>query len=355
MPIIDTDSPNVAAELEEYENFIATSPHGHMLQSVNWLKVKNNWNADFVYLRDEEGKICAAVTLLSVANDEYSLMYARGPVCDFSDVDLVMRLLEEAKPAIKARNPYLLRLEPEHPFDQELVDKYRAMGFQFRSSAEDNYKPFSNGVYTMIRWINGKSEEEVFADFSSRFRGKIRKSYKSGISSRIYTAADEDYPRALETFHMLVKTSLDRKGAITRPIEYFDRMVRAFPGGKIILTSDEEGTPLAGCLLVNYNNKAHYVYAGSSTEKRNLYPATQTNWEAIKNAIAEGMTHYDMGSVKMHNEGCPLFKFKRDLCGEAGMVQWIGALDLVFEESRYRQFLPEDIRDTDKVTVVKDF
>lgn len=355
MPIINPDSSTYATELAEYEAFISTSPYGNMMQSIHWLKVKNNWAADLVYVRDNAGSICAAMTIISISNDgERSFMYCRGPVCDFSDTDLVLKLIKEAQPAIEKRNPYLLRIEPEYIHSEELVAKYRELGFEFRSGVEETFKSFTNGCLTMIRWLEGKTEEDIFASFSSRFRGKLRKSYKNGITTEFYSATDEGYPQALEQMRALIKTSLDRHGSKCRPIEYFDRMLKAFSDSRIVLTRDEEGTYLSTCLLVNYNQKSFYVYAGSTTEKRNLYPAAQTNWEAIKYAISRGMHHYDMGDVKQHSYEDALFKFKHDLCGDEGATTWIGALDLVFDEARYRAHLPGIIADDQPVAVVKD-
>lgn len=347
MPIINLNSATAAAELTEYENFIATSPYGNMCQSVSWLDVKPNWNHDLVYLRDTAGKICAALTLLSISNDggESSLVYARGPVCDLTDITLVKKLLAEANEVAKARNPFLVRLEPEFTYDEKLVETYRQAGFTFYDPVKNPSRFFINGAHTMIRHFNGASTEEVFASFSSRFRGKIRKSYKHGISTKFIRYGDAEYAAALVEMHRLVKEAQDRHGALTRPIEYFDTILRVFNDTCILLTHDAEGVNLSTCLLINYAGKSSYLYAGSTVEKRNLYPAAQTNWEAMQYAITQGMRSYDMGNVEGYSEEVPLYKFKRDLCGAAGAQPWIGALDFVFDETRYREFaklLPED-------------
>lgn len=113
MPILTNQSP--ASELAEYEDFVANSPHGHMMQSVNWSQVKSNWRADFVYLRGADGSIKAALSILSIANDgQHSFLYApRGPVCDLANVELVSALTKEAQPVIEKHNGFLLRMDPE--------------------------------------------------------------------------------------------------------------------------------------------------------------------------------------------------------------------------------------------------
>ena len=81
MPILDLSN---SEEVARYKEFVASSPYGHVMQSLNWAKVKNNWDSDYVYLQDDAGNITAALSILSVKNDgEHAFMYApRGPVCD---------------------------------------------------------------------------------------------------------------------------------------------------------------------------------------------------------------------------------------------------------------------------------
>lgn len=84
MPILDlTDIKTVA----RYEEFIASSPYGHVMQSVNWAKVKDNWDSDYVYLQDEAGNITAALSILSVKNDGvHAFMYAPAVPSAISEI-----------------------------------------------------------------------------------------------------------------------------------------------------------------------------------------------------------------------------------------------------------------------------
>ena len=57
MPILDLSN---SEEVARYKEFVASSPYGHVMQSLNWAKVKNNWDSDYVYLQDDAGNITAA-------------------------------------------------------------------------------------------------------------------------------------------------------------------------------------------------------------------------------------------------------------------------------------------------------
>ena len=41
----------------EYEAFVSSHPNGEFTQSINWQKVKNNWEFEAVVSRDSQGKI----------------------------------------------------------------------------------------------------------------------------------------------------------------------------------------------------------------------------------------------------------------------------------------------------------
>ncbi len=87
------------------------------------------------YISKKNGEIIAALSILSVeAVDDASFSYAsRGPVSDFTDIELTKRLIEEAKPVIEAKNSFLLRIDPAFKYDEEIVNLYRDAGFKFRS------------------------------------------------------------------------------------------------------------------------------------------------------------------------------------------------------------------------------
>ena len=113
MPILNH---NDLKKVEEYQNFVRTSPFANATQDLGWEKVKEGWIGEQVYL-EEDGKIIAAMSLIiRRAFAGFSLMYApRAPICDFSDTQLVKRLLDEAKPLAKKYRAFVLRFDPELP------------------------------------------------------------------------------------------------------------------------------------------------------------------------------------------------------------------------------------------------
>lgn len=337
MPILDLTNEVLVSK---YEDFIKTSPYGHMMQSTNWSKVKANWDRDYVYLTDHEGNITAALSILSVKNDNLNaFMYApRGPVCDFYDIDLVTELLKEADPVVKQRNGFLLRIDPEVIYDPVLVERYREKGYTLRSREQEDQKTFSNPRNNMILDIKDKTEEDVMASFSSKQRTKIRKTYKIDLKTRKVGAGDPLYKETLDRFYALTEEMAQRKGITYRPYTYFDNLLHAFENAYMFETYDDEEV-LSTSIVVIYNRKAFYIYAASSNNKRQCNASIQTNYEAIKYALTQGAHEYDFGGIFAFDANDGLYTFKANFCGKEGHKEFIGELDLIFNEKLYLDFI----------------
>ena len=93
--------------LQEYEDFISSHQKGHFLQSYKWATVKDSWKWEAVAVRNNEGKIIGAFSVLirKLPLLPYTLMYsARGPVCDVHDMQTLSELEKGASALAKKYN-----------------------------------------------------------------------------------------------------------------------------------------------------------------------------------------------------------------------------------------------------------
>lgn len=340
MPILDLSN---SEEVARYEEFVASSPHGHVMQSVNWAKVKDNWDSDYVYLQDDAGNITAALSILSVKNDgEQAFMYApRGPVCDFKDIDTVKALVKEAAPVIEKRNGFVLRMDPEFAYDEEVLESYRNAGIAnlaITTRGADEHS-FSNPRMHVIADISMGSHEEYFQTVKRKKRTMIRLPYKHGLETIRLHCDHEGFERSLDTFYDLTKVMARRQGITYRPKDYFVRLFNAFPTSAVTLYETKlDDQVLSSAIVLSYNKKAFYIYAASSNEHRELYPNYQMNNEAIKDAIDQGYSEYDMGGIFDLNPAAGLYRFKKTFCGENGLLEMIGQFDWVYDPDAYSEF-----------------
>ncbi|WP_216379226.1 lipid II:glycine glycyltransferase FemX [Arcanobacterium phocae] len=341
MPTFNHDDPNFASLSQRYEDFVSSSPYGVFMQSMVWAKIKNTWNADYVYLEDENGNIKAAMSLVSISNDggEFSFTYAPGaPVCDFSDRALVEELIREAEPVLQARRSFLLRISSYALWNQELVDLWEQSQYILRSRGVDPHD-FANPRMEMKLDLRDLDLDDPLATFTSGVRNKMRKGEKRGVSSRYVTVDSPDYADVLDKFYDLTEIMSKRQGIKHRSLEYFDRMMRSFPDTKLWLTEHESGLPLASCLMVNYAGTANYVYAASSNDMTQTRPSFQMNYNALVQAKKDGMHTYNMGGIFAVDPENGLYNFKERICGPEGLREYIGELDVVKNQAKYDDFL----------------
>ena len=340
MPILDLSN---SEEVARYEEFVASSPHGHVMQSLNWAKVKENWDSDYVYLQDDSGNITAALSILSIKNDgEHAFMYApRGPVCDFRDIDTVKALVKEASPVIEKRNGFVLRMDPEFAYDEEVLANYRnaGMGNLVITTRGTDEHSFSNPRMHVIADISMGSHEEYFQTVKRKKRTMIRLPYKHGLETIRLHRNQEGFEKSLATFYDLTKVMAKRQGITYRPRDYFVRLFNAYPPPAVTLYETKlNDQVLSSAIVLGYNKKAFYIYAASSNEHRELYPNYQMNNEAIKDAIDQGYSEYDMGGIFDLNPAAGLYRFKKTFCGENGLMEMIGQFDWVYDPDAYSKF-----------------
>lgn len=331
MPILDKKN---AQDTARYTDFVRTSPYGNALQDLAWTKVKRNWDSEQVYL-EQDGKIIAAMSILfQKVVGKNTLAYAsRGPVCDPYDLELVNRLIEEAKPVLKAHHAIFLRMDPEVNYDEKLDQLYRNAGFRVRNQGFGKAE-LIQPRYNMILPLRGKTFDELMPGFSSKTRYNIRLSQRKGVTTAYYH--DDD---ALKTFYEIYRITTERDGIGHRPYWYFEEMIHAYDENHLrIYISSHEGQPLSAAIAINYGKKMWYLYGASSNEKRNLMPNYSMQRAMIEWGIECGCQLYDFGGVYQLDSSDGLYHFKEGFCRENGVTEFIGEFDQVYQPMGYFLF-----------------
>ncbi|WP_188207907.1 lipid II:glycine glycyltransferase FemX [Alkalibacillus aidingensis] len=333
MPVLDkTDEKKV----DQYKEFVRNSTHRSLTQDYNWKNVKDDWGNEQVYI-ERDGEIVAALSLLiQKTPGGYSLLYApRGPVCDFYDLSLVTELVNEAKEVAKKHKAFVLKMDPEVLYTDELDQKYRRAGFVVRNS-DDDQDDLIQPMMNMVVDLENKDEESLMLGFKRKTRNNIRRALKKGVKTTY--SREDDY---LEKFYEIYKTMAERNGIATRPFDYFIKLRDSFEGLRIYLT-EHEGDYLSGAITINYEGKMYYIYAGSTNEKRNLSPNHVMNYEMMKWGIEENAIQYDLGGIfSLNKEEDGLFEFKRGFFKEEeeGVRRYIGEVDYVYKPFIYKLFV----------------
>lgn len=316
------------ASLYEYEGFISSHPKGHFMQSSLWAKVKDNWKWEGIIVRNGQGAICGALSVLirKVPIFPTAIMYApRGPVCDLTDKETFHKLLEGAKALAKKYRTYVLKMDPDVTSqDEAFVNMAKAEGFSVHS-AEKNF----NGIqprFVFRLYLAGRGEEEIMASFHSKTRYNIRVAQKNEVEVVRGTKSD------VARFHEIMMETGLRDEFVVRSQGYFEKMMDALGENARLYMAYHEGKAVAGTLCIRYGDKVWYLYGASSNESRNVMPNYLLQWEMIKWAIESKCRVYDFrgvsGDLSESNPLYGLYRFKKGFNGE--FTEFIGEMDLEF-------------------------
>jgi len=333
MPVLDKQN---IEEIERYTDFVSSHPNKSLLQDISWALVKSEWKSEYVYIERDNEIVAAMSILIRSIPGGYTLFYApRGPICDLYDMNLLKELIEEVKDLAKKYKAFVLKMDPEVKYTNELNDLLIKNGFKVknRNAELESMIQLRNN---MIVNLEGSDEESIMMRFTGKLRTKIRSSIKKGV----YTSWDvsDEY---IEKFYEVYSIMSKRNKINQRNIEYFYQMRDALGDKLRIYLTHHEDDILSVAIAVNYYGKVYYLYSGSNDIKRNLHANSMMNYDIMKWGIESGASQYDFGGVLNMDEHDGLYQFKRPFCHKDGVTEYIGEIDFVY--NRFLFFLYNNV------------
>ncbi|MEG2348636.1 MAG: peptidoglycan bridge formation glycyltransferase FemA/FemB family protein [Clostridia bacterium] len=329
MPVLDKSNQEL---IKKYENFVKNFEGSNLMQSINWSKVKNNWDFEAVYV-ERNGNIVGSMLILiqKIPFKNYTFMYSpRGPVCNINNLEIMDELLKEVDILAKKYKAFMFKFDPAIKYDESIINKYKEKGFKIYGKNSDKDKliqPLNDAVLD----IDLKTEELLLKNFTEKTRYNIRLSLRKGVEV-YYSNSKED----LKTFYEIYKVTTIRDNIGCRPFEYFERMLDAYSKDEIrIYIAKHENDKLSAAIATNYGSELFYLYGASSNIKRNLMPNYAMQWEMIKWGLETGCKKYNFGGILNLNQNNGLYKFKIGFCKVEGIIEYIGEINKVYNKFVY--------------------
>lgn len=323
-----------------FNDFIANSPKGHILQSYEWGQVKalTGWKP-FRLVLEEDGNLVAAINLLKrdVPGIGKGIFYAtRGPVLDINNHGLFTFLMDEVKKLAIRENVIFLKIDPDVPVGnesfKELIKKTGFVSAEKSGNFEGLQPKF------VFRLNIEPSQEELMANFHQKTRYNIRLAEKKEVVIK-EECTKEDLP----VFYKILVATAKRDKFLIRSYEYFDIMWEQLVKNNLakVFMAYYKGEPIAGTLAFIMGNKAWYIYGASANEHRNKMPNYLLQWTMIKWAKSQGCILYDFrgvpGNLAEDNPIYGLYRFKKGFNAE--YTEFVGEYDLVFSPFYYKAWL----------------
>ncbi len=334
----------------EWDEFVAQHPHGSLLQTTAWARLKNNfgWSSQRVWLRQDD-KLQAGAQLLikSAAFGLARVGYVpHGPLVDWQDPEQVKVLFHQLDLAAYQRRVGFIKLEPLLWQDEAAAAAWPAIcqAYDLQTDVDTIQPP-----RTMLLDLR-PSLDDILAAMKQKTRYNIRLSARKGVTVRQGTEAD------LSAFIRLMRTTGERDGFGVHAPDYYRRAYEVFAPDDVALLIAEyeerplpEKRPLSAVMVFKNGPRAAYLYGASSNEERNRMPNYAVQWAAIQWAKAQGCTTYDLWGLPdaaeeeleaqftERSDGLwGVYRFKRGYGGQ--IRRTVGAADRIYNQRTYKLY-----------------
>lgn len=328
----------------DWDDFVANHPHGSLLQTTNWARLKNRfgWSSERVWLK-RDGSLVAGAQILyrSAGLGIFKIGYVpHGPLVDWADDKQVEVLLSQIDESAYKNGAGIVKIEPLLWQNELTAGRWEEIcRHNNLIITEDTIQP-PRTVIVDIR----PPEDEILARMKSKTRYNIRLAARKDVVVREGTGQD------LNAFVDLMNITGQRDNFGTHSPEYYATVYSFFaPENAVLLIAEYEEKPLAAAMITALGDTAVYLYGASSNEERNRMPAYAVQWAAMRWARERGCTRYDLWGVPdadlqeleanftERRDGLwPVYRAKR---GYGGRVQrTVGAVDRVYNDRLYRLY-----------------
>lgn len=320
---------------EEWNRFVASSPHGSFLQSWEWGQMQEELGVKIWRL--EEAQVAALVLRRELPLGKSWLYVPRGPVITppspsphlkggnlplkrGGETEGVWQGLEKQLTALaEQENSIFIRIDPATSLPP---------GGKWKK-AEREVQPRNTLILDLA-----KGEEELLAGMHQKTRYNIRLSQKKGVRVRFSRDGSD-----VEHFLKLSKDVSERTTFLYHPDEYYKAML-GLDFTELAL-AEYEGEVLAAHFTISLGDTVTYVHGASSSGSREVMAPHLLQWETIKRAKEKGFKKYDFFGVAPDgaDQDHPWSGVTRFKLGFGGRrVDYIGAHDLVLHEAMYHLF-----------------
>jgi lipid II:glycine glycyltransferase (peptidoglycan interpeptide bridge formation enzyme) len=329
-----------------WNNSLRTMPYAHILQTWEWgefKRVTTGWNPLRVAFRQGENVVAMASIGIRQIGPLKVMYVPKGPAMDYENAGLYTEVFDYLQRLARQNFAVWLKIDPDvvaargvpnEPDDvlylpgQSVIHALQSRGWQLSGDQVQ----FRNTITLDLR----PDEDALLAQMSQNTRRKVRTAEKKGVTVRAGTVND------LDMLYSLYKTTGDRDGFITRPLDYYRQAWERFmqAGLAHVLIAEAEGMAIAHVILFHFGRACWYFYGASANEQRDKMPNYLLQWEAIRWAKAQGYEVYDFwGAPDKFDESDSMwgvYEFKRGFRGT--VTRHIGAWDYAPYPLLYRGY-----------------
>lgn len=342
--VLQLEEAPYSQEDAEWDAFVAAHPHGSLLQTSRWARLKGRfgWSARRVWLR-QDGRLVAGAQILfrSVALGIVRMGYIpHGPLVNWADDEQVSVLFHQIDVAAYQHRAGILKFEPllwqDELGSQRWIELCR----------QHNCLPHTDTVQppqTLLIDLR-PPPDEILQRMKQKTRYNIRLAARKDVVVRRGDAHD------LPAFTQMMQLTGQRNSfGVHIPRYYQDAYDRFAPDHVGFFLAEYQGQPLAGVMAFACGQQGAYLYGASNDQERQRMPAYAAQWAAMQWAKEQGCTYYDLWGVPdypeaelearfetQHDGLWGVYRFKRGFGGE--LRRTVGSADRVYNKMLHRLY-----------------
>jgi lipid II:glycine glycyltransferase (peptidoglycan interpeptide bridge formation enzyme) len=316
-----------------WEEFLASFPDAHILQTANWGELKASFGWSVAYVRALNSQACGAQVLFRRLPLGFTLAYIpRGPVGQDWD-----SLWPEVDALCRRRRAIFLKVEPDcWDFEPQVRSPHGPPpGFQL---SQQSIQPPRTLVVSLVG-----NESELLERMKQKTRYNIRLALKKGVVVSPFND--------IGLFSKLMQVTGERDRFGVHSPSYYEKVYDLFyPRGECqMLLAEYKSEPLAALMVFARGKRAWYFYGASSDVHRDRMPSYLLQWGAMRWARLQGCSEYDLWGVPDVEEEVleanftkrpdglwGVYRFKRGFGGE--LRRAAGPWDRVYLPGMYRLY-----------------
>jgi len=258
--------------------------------------------------------------------------------------DISAKEIESLKAITKEQKSIFARLELTDQFSENAHKLIRSLGFQ---KSFEEIQPKWRQIIDLT-----KTRGTLLSEMKQKGRYNVRLAQRKGVqvqSVNFKSQNEKDKLKALKIFYSLYKETNEREGLKGRDFSYFQNLIDKFKETDYleIYIATYQNEPVAAALVSFYDNKASYLYGGSSRRYKEVMAPYLLHWQIILSSKERGFKVYDLvGRARPGDNSSKwagITRFKEQFGGQP--IEILGSYDYINKPFWYRLFkIAEKIR-----------
>ncbi|NMB54031.1 MAG: peptidoglycan bridge formation glycyltransferase FemA/FemB family protein [Leptolinea sp.] len=275
---------------DEWDEFVLQTPGSHYAQTSKWARVQSirGFECTRIMLHSASGIIGGAQILCRRLPIIGSFGYiTRGPVCDYSNLDLVEKVIHEiTRICRQKRIIYLaLTMPVDGKFATQILQKY---GFQITDNSYEEIASVSIDLTLDV--------DVILSNMKLKKRQTIRQLGRKN-ALKIINGTSQD----ISDFYRLYTMSSQRIGFYPHSEVFFQTLWDCFgrTGNLLFLISKLENEPVSACMAIAFRETVYGYVIGWSGKHKQLFPNDALHWNMILQAKSSGFHIFDFGGIEL--------------------------------------------------------